>query len=88
MPALYYGSPIKSLKMKNITTLRFLELVMPIETKDLVIYESERLTDNDDGGGKYNGKVIVDGRSNNSFDDISELDRTMGSVSLRKIFPP
>ena len=60
---------------------------MPIETKDLVIYESERLTDNDDGGGKYNGKVIVDGRSNNLFDDISELDRTMGSVSLRKIFP-
>lgn len=60
---------------------------MPIETKDLVIYESERLTDNDDGGGKYNGKVISDGLSNNLFDDISELDRTMGSVSLRKVFP-
>lgn len=60
---------------------------MPIETKDLVIYESERLTDNDDGGGKYNGKVITDGLSNNLFDDISELDRTMGSVSLRKVFP-
>lgn len=60
---------------------------MPIETKDLVIYEPERLTDNDDGGGKYNGKIIVDGLSNNLFDDISELDRTMGNVSLRKIFP-
>lgn len=60
---------------------------MAIETKDLVIYESERLTDNSDGGGKYNGKIIVDGKSNNVFDDISEMDRTMGDVSMRKIFP-
>jgi len=60
---------------------------MGIETKDLVIYKSERLTDNDDGGGKYSGKVIVDGQSNNLFDDISELNRTTGDVSMRKIFP-
>jgi len=60
---------------------------MPIETKDLVLYESERLTDNADGGGKYNGQVIVDGQSNNLFNDVSELDRTMGDVSMRKIFP-
>ena len=60
---------------------------MPIETKDLVLYESERLTDNDDGGGKYNGQIIIDGQSNNLFDDVSELDRTMGDVSMRKIFP-
>ncbi len=60
---------------------------MPIETKDLVLYESERSTDNDDGGGKYNGQIIVDGQSNNLFDDVSELDRTMGDVSMRKIFP-
>lgn len=60
---------------------------MPIETKNLVLYESERLTDNDDGGGKYNGQIIIDGQSNNLFDDVSELDRTMGDVSMRKIFP-
>lgn len=60
---------------------------MPIETKNLVLYESERLTDNEDGGGKYNGQIIVDGQSNNLFDDVSELDRTMGDVSMRKIFP-
>jgi hypothetical protein len=60
---------------------------MAIETKDLVIYKSERLTDNPDGGGKYSGQVIVDGQSNNLFDDISEMDRTMGDVSMRKIFP-
>ncbi|AVH48642.1 hypothetical protein [Acinetobacter sp. SWBY1] len=60
---------------------------MAIETKDLVLYKSERLTDTDDGGGKYSGKVIVDGQSNNLFNDVSEMDRTMGDVSMRKIFP-
>lgn len=60
---------------------------MAIETKDLVLYKSERLTDTDDGGGKYSGQVIIDGQSNNLFNDVSEMDRTMGDVSMRKIFP-
>lgn len=60
---------------------------MTIETKDLVLYKSERLTDTDDGGGKYSGQVIIDGQSNNLFNDISELNRTVGDVSMRKIFP-
>lgn len=60
---------------------------MPIETKDLVIYHAERDTDNADGGGKYNGQIVADGLSNNLFNDISELDRTVGDVSMRKIFP-
>lgn len=60
---------------------------MPIETNNLVIYKSQRLTDTEDGGGKYSGQIMVDGESNNLFPDISELDRTMGDVSMRKIFP-
>ncbi|WP_180159559.1 hypothetical protein [Acinetobacter sp. YH12047] len=60
---------------------------MAIETKDLVIYKSERLTDNSDGGGKYSGVVVQDGISNNLFNDVSEMDRTMGDVSMLKIFP-
>ncbi|SPL71740.1 hypothetical protein [Acinetobacter stercoris] len=60
---------------------------MPIETNNLVLYKSERLADTEDGGGKYSGQVIIDGQSNNLFDDISEMDRTMGDVSMRKIFP-
>ncbi|NNH00174.1 hypothetical protein [Acinetobacter sp. ANC 5414] len=60
---------------------------MAIETKDLVIYKSERLTDNSDGGGKYSGVVVQDGISNNLFNDVSEMDRTMGDVSMRKLFP-
>ncbi|MEQ1349648.1 hypothetical protein ABLU18_02120 [Acinetobacter junii] len=59
---------------------------MPIETNNLVLYKSERLTDTTDGGGKYSGQVVIDGESNNLFPDVSELDRTMGRVSLRKIF--
>ncbi len=60
---------------------------MAIETNNLVIYKSERLTDTADGGGKYSGQQLIDGQSNNLFNDISELDRTMGDVSMRKIFP-
>ena len=60
---------------------------MAIETKDLVIFKSERLTDNSDGGGKYSGVVVQDGISNNLFNDVSEMDRTMGDVSMRKVFP-
>ncbi|WP_033134173.1 hypothetical protein [Acinetobacter sp. MN12] len=59
---------------------------MPIETNNLVLYKSERLTDTPDGGGKYSGQVVVDGESNNLFPDVSELDRTMGRVSMRKIY--
>ncbi|MEN8424048.1 hypothetical protein ABFO63_10385 [Acinetobacter junii] len=59
---------------------------MPIETNNLVLYKSERLTDTTDGGGKYSGQVVVDGESNNLFPDVSELDRTMGRVSMRKIY--
>lgn len=59
---------------------------MPVQTNNLVLYKSERLTDTPDGGGKYSGQAVVDGESNNLFPDVSELDRTMGRVSLRKIF--
>lgn len=60
---------------------------MAIEPKNLVIYGAQRQTDTEDGGGQYNGVIIQDGQSNNLFDDVSELDRTMGNVSMRKIFP-
>ena len=40
---------------------------MPIETNNLVLYKSERLTDAPDGGGKYSGQVVTDGESNNLF---------------------
>lgn len=59
---------------------------MAIEPNNLVLYQSERLSDTEDGGGRYNGQIVVDGQSNNLFPDISEMDRTMGNVAMRKIF--
>ncbi|ENW78670.1 hypothetical protein F909_03632 [Acinetobacter sp. ANC 3929] len=59
---------------------------MPVQTNNLILYKSERLTDTPDGGGKYSGQVVVDGESNNLFPDVSELDRTMGRVSMRKVY--
>lgn len=57
---------------------------MPIRTEDVKIKESQRLTDNTDGGGYMTAREVVDGAINNMFTDISRLDRTYGRVSLRK----
>lgn len=57
-----------------------------IEESDIKLLKPERLTDYDDGGGKMTGNAVVDGRVNDLFPDISQLDRTYGRVSLRKPF--
>jgi hypothetical protein len=59
---------------------------MPIYTEDVKLMASQRLTDNDDGGGRMSAVEIVDGNVNNLFPDISRLDRVYGRVSLRKAF--
>jgi len=61
---------------------------VPITTADVKLLASERMTDNEDGGGMVRGNVVIaDGVSNAIFPDISELDRTYGRVNLRKVFP-
>jgi hypothetical protein len=40
---------------------------MPIETNNLVLYKSERLTDTSDGGGKYSGQVVLMGKVTTFF---------------------
>lgn len=60
---------------------------MSIETNNLKLLASERIkTDADDGGGKNSGREIIDGESNNLFNDISEMDRTTGKTSIQKIY--
>lgn len=59
---------------------------MTITTADLKFYQAERMTDNSDGGGQMSGNVIVSGNSNQIFDDISDVNRAAGSLSLRKIY--
>ena len=59
---------------------------MAISETDLRLLKSERMTDYTDGGGKMTGVEVVDGLVNNIFNDISQLDRTYGRVSLRKVY--
>lgn len=60
---------------------------MPIGKDNLKLMKSQRMTDNDDGGGRITGAQIQDNVSNEIFDDITDLDRVTGNVSLRKVYP-
>ena len=60
---------------------------MPIQTGDIKLLECDTMDDTAQGGGAMTGNVIVDGDSNNIFEDISSLDRTYGAVHMRKVFP-
>ncbi|WP_281647948.1 hypothetical protein [Parendozoicomonas sp. Alg238-R29] len=59
---------------------------MAINKDDIKLYESQRLSDEGDGGGRATGNVVIDGQVNNLFRDISRIDRTVGDVSMRKVF--
>ena len=59
---------------------------MTIARTDVKLMSSERLTDNEDGGGRMTSAEVQDGVANNLFPDISRLDRVYGRVSMRKAF--
>lgn len=59
---------------------------MTILANDIKLLESDNMSDVSDGGGAMTGNVILDGVSNNIFDDISTLDRVYGAVHMRKLF--
>ncbi len=59
---------------------------MAINMENIKLFASQRLTDEDDGGGRATGNVVADGQVNNLFRDISRIDRTVGDVSMRKVF--
>ena len=59
---------------------------MAINNTDVKLYESQRLTDEEDGGGRVTGREVQDGDINNLYRDISRIDRTIGDVALRKAF--
>lgn len=59
---------------------------MPIQEQNIKLLASQVMADVDEGGGQATGTVIADGASNAIFPDISELDRTIGRVNLRKVF--
>lgn len=59
---------------------------MAITSNDIKLMQSERLTEDSDGGGQMTGLPVIDGDINNLFEDISRVNRTYGDVSLRKAF--
>ncbi|MNZ21600.1 hypothetical protein D3C78_386760 [compost metagenome] len=59
---------------------------MTISVDDVKLLKSQRLTDEEDGGGRATGQAVLDGEVNNLFPDISRLDRTLGRIALRKAF--
>ncbi|HCT26868.1 MAG TPA: hypothetical protein DIW85_11715 [Stenotrophomonas sp.] len=59
---------------------------MTISATDIKLRQSQRLTDNPDGGGRMVQAEIVDGAMNNLFPDIGDEERTTGRTTLRKMF--
>lgn len=59
---------------------------MAITQNDLEILKSEIMTDTPDGGGLPTGIAVIDGVSNNLFPDVSDIDRLIGRVRLRKVY--
>ena len=57
-----------------------------ITQNDLEILKSEIMADTPDGGGLPTGIAVIDGVSNNLFPDVSDIDRLIGRVRLRKIY--
>jgi hypothetical protein len=59
---------------------------MAITVDTLKFFQSERMTDFEDGGGQMTATEIVSGASNQIFDDLSDVDFAAGDVSLRKLY--
>jgi hypothetical protein len=59
---------------------------MAIQAADLRWYCSERMHDESDGGGQMSGAEILFGSENRIFDDLSDVDRAAGDVSIRKVY--
>lgn len=59
---------------------------MAILAGDIKLVASQVMDDVDEGGGAPTAAIITDGTSNSIFNDISELDRAIGRVNLRKVF--
>lgn len=59
---------------------------MTIQSTDIVLYESERMTDEATGGGRPTGRKIPDYTLNAIFPKTSRLDRTEGRFNMAKVF--
>jgi hypothetical protein len=53
-------------------------------TPDLVLLQTQRLTDNPNGGGQMTNTIIPDNQANNLFGPISRVNRADGNVSCAR----
>ncbi|WP_353179999.1 hypothetical protein [Delftia acidovorans] len=58
---------------------------MTVRDGDIRLLESKVMTDDPNGGGGPTGNVIAWGKSNGIFEDITEVDRAGGDVSIRQV---
>lgn len=58
---------------------------MPISSGDIQFVKTQVMDDAPEGGGGPTGTVIPSGSSNEIFPDISETDRAIGNVRMRKV---
>ena len=54
---------------------------MAIHNNIVKLFQSQRLTDEEDGGGRAMGNEVIDDIVNNLFPDIARIDRTAGDVA-------
>lgn len=59
---------------------------MTITSSDVQLLQSERMTDNVDGGGRMTSTQIIDGAVGAIFPKVSRLDAVNGRFNLRKIY--
>lgn len=59
---------------------------MTINSTDIKLLQSERMTDTANGGGRKTSRVVVDGLAGNVFPKVSRLDSTYGRVNFRKVY--
>lgn len=59
---------------------------MTIQPSAIVLYESERMTDEATGGGRPTGNIIPDNTLNAIFPKTSRRDRTEGRFNMTKVF--
>ncbi len=61
---------------------------MTINKDDIKVYAAQRLTGEDDGGGRATGEVVIDSQVNNLFRDISLINRSVGRGPLLRSANP
>ena len=60
---------------------------MAIVAGDIKVYESEKMNEDSDAGGRITATEITCGAANNLFPNISRIDRLRGRTQFRKVYP-